>query len=469
MKLEQERGNLGHVQRPPVRVGGHQVNLLDTPGHADFSEDTYRTLIAADSAVMLLDNRKGVEERTRQLFEVCHRRRTPIFVFVNKCDRPGRSAEASGRRGRRARAACFPVTWPITEGDRLVGVYDRVERRAHLFERGDHGQRRAKRADRRPRGGEHSGADRDRGAPEAGGGDRAARRGRRRVRPGRVLDGRLSPAYFGSALTNFGVEPFLRHFLDLAPPPGPRESSAGAVDPTTRTFTGFVFKIQANMDPRHRDRIAFVRICSGGSRAGMHGVELAERQADPPRATAAVPGAGAPHVEEAWPGDVIGVHDRGSLRIGDTLSEDGTLRIERMPHFSPEHFARISVPDPLRRKHLDKGLRQLSEEGAAQVFYATTQAGPEPIVGAVGRLQFDVLLHRLEHEYGVKATLQGLPWKHARWVEGPEPAIRSVGSGKGRALVYDAGNRPLVLFDSEWELRHALERERELRYHDVAP
>ncbi|MFO7588515.1 MAG: peptide chain release factor 3 [Gemmatimonadota bacterium] len=471
MKLEQERGISVSSSVLQFEWEGHQLNLLDTPGHEDFSEDTYRTLIAADSAVMLLDNRKGVEEQTRKLFAVCHRRRTPIFVFVNKCDRWGEPPlklldDVNAELG----LACFPVTWPITEGDRLVGVYDRVERRAHLFEReGHHGQRRAKvriadleaESTRELIGTaahrklveeiellDEAGADFDRAA---------------------VLDGRLAPAFFGSALTNFGVEPFLRHFLDLAPPPGPRESSAGAVDPHDEAFSGFVFKIQANMDPRHRDRIAFVRLCSGRFEPGMTAwnsrsgerIRLAQPQQFLARERR--------HVEEAWPGDVIGVHDRGSLRIGDTLSEDGKLRIERMPRFSPEHFARISVPDPLRRKHLDKGLRQLSEEGAAQVFYATTQAGPEPIVGAVGRLQFDVLLHRLEHEYGVKATLQGLPWKHARWVEGPEPAIRSVGSGKGRALVYDAGNRPLVLFDSEWELRHALERERELRYHDVAP
>jgi peptide chain release factor 3 len=175
------------------------------------------------------------------------------------------------------------------------------------------------------------------------------------------------------------------------------------------------------------------------------------------------------HVEEAWPGDVVGVHDRGSLRIGDTLSNGVDLRIEDMPRFSPEHFARISVPDPLRRKHLDKGLRQLSEEGAAQVFFASTHAGPEPLVGAVGRLQFDVLLHRLEHEYGVKATLGSLPWTHARWVTGPENEIQRVASNPGRWLVYDARQRPLILFDSEWTLQHTMSRDTQLEYHDVAP
>jgi peptide chain release factor 3 len=230
-----------------------------------------------------------------------------------------------------------------------------------------------------------------------------------------------------------------------------------------------VFKIQANMDPKHRDRIAFVRLCSGRFEPGMTVVNGRSgdrlRLAQPQQFMAQE----RRQVEEAWPGDVIGVHDRGSLRIGDTLSAGDPIEIERMPRFSPEHFARISVPDPLRRKHLDKGLRQLSEEGAAQVFYATTHAGPEPLVGAVGRLQFDVLLHRLEHEYGVLAKLHPLDWRHARWVTGPEKEISRVGNGQGRMMVFDAKHRPLILFDSEWAMRHVIGKEDALEYHDTAP
>jgi peptide chain release factor 3 len=471
MELERERGISITSSVLQFEFADHKINLLDTPGHQDFSEDTYRTLIAADSAVMLLDNRKGVEEQTRKLFAVCHRRRTPIFVFVNKCDRAGEPPlklldDVEAELG----LQCFPVTWPISEGGRLIGVYDRLAERIHLFERdAEHGQRQARARSAGLHGDEArallgaeahaallddielldtAGADFDRDA---------------------VLAGTLAPAFFGSALTNFGVEPFLRHFLAMAPAPGPRPSTQGPVDPLDEAFTGFVFKIQANMDPRHRDRIAFVRICSGRYEPGLSVRNTrsgeAIRLAQPQQFMAQE----RKHVDEAWPGDVVGIHDRGSLRIGDTLSEGGGLQIEEMPRFSPEHFARISVKDPLRRKHLDKGLRQLSEEGAAQVFYATTHAGPEPLVGAVGRLQFDVLLHRLQAEYGVAAALSNLPYGYARWVTGPAAEIERLGGTAGRWLVYDAKNRPLLLFESEWTMRHTIERHAELQFHDVAP
>jgi peptide chain release factor 3 len=472
MKLEQERGISITSSVLQFDYAGRRVNLLDTPGHEDFSEDTYRTLIAADSAVMLLDNRKGVEEQTRKLFTVCHRRRTPMFVFVNKCDRPGEAPlklldDVEAELG----LTCFPVTWPIHDDDaRFTGVFDRLTRQVHLFERGfEHGQRqvRARSADidspeiqaalgvnelRRLHddlellGG--AGADFDHAA---------------------VLRGELAPAFFGSALTNFGVEPFLHHFLELAPAPGPRPSTEGIVEPQDPAFTGFVFKIQANMDPRHRDRIAFLRVCSGRFEPGA--VVQNTRSGQPVRLTQPQQFMAQERrqVDDAWPGDVVGLYDRGSLRIGDTLAAAGDIHIEEMPRFSPELFARIAVPDPLRRKHLDKGLRQLSEEGAAQVFFATTHAGPEPLVGAVGRLQFEVLLHRLENEYGVSARLEPLSWSHARWVTGSEEDIRRVGGASGRMLVYDAKQRPLILFDSEWSLRHTMSRETSLEYHDVAP
>ncbi|HEX6135174.1 MAG TPA: peptide chain release factor 3 [Longimicrobiales bacterium] len=471
MKLEQERGISITSSVLQFEYEGHRVNLLDTPGHQDFSEDTYRTLVAADSAVMLLDNRKGVEEQTRKLFAVCHRRRTPMFVFVNKCDRPGEPPlklldDVEAELG----LHCFPVTWPISQGGRLVGVYDRLTRQIHLFEKdGHHGSRQARArhaalesAEARALLGDeaHKALLEDIELLDAAGAD---------FDHEAVLAGTLAPAFFGSALTNFGVEPFLRHFLEMAPPPGPRPSTEGAVDPLSETFTGFVFKIQANMDPKHRDRIAFVRVCSGRFEPGLvvqntrsgESVRLAQPQQFMAQERT--------HVDEAWPGDVVGVHDRGSLRIGDTLSQNGPIHIEEMPRFSPEHFARISVRDPLRRKHLDKGLRQLSEEGAAQVFYATTHAGPEPLVGAVGRLQFDVLLHRLKNEYGVEAALQSLPYGHARWVTGPRAAIDRLGGTTGRSLVFDSKNRPLLLFDSEWTMRHTIERTPELEFHDVAP
>ena len=472
MQMEQERGISVTSSVLQFDYEGFQVNLLDTPGHADFSEDTYRTLIAADSAVMLLDNRKGVEERTRQLFEVCHRRRTPIFTFVNKCDRPGADPlQLLDDVERDLGLKLYPVMWPITSGDRFVGVYDREERQIHLFERGeDHGQTRV---------GTQVGSLDDPSVRELIGADAHDKlladielldlAGEEFTRE-EFLAGRVSPAFFGSALTNFGVEPFLRKFLELAPSPTPREASSGEVKPEDPHFTGFVFKIQANMDPKHRDRIAFVRVCSGRFEAGMQvkhvrtGKQI--RLAAPTQFLARE----RTHIEEAWPGDVIGIHDRGTLRIGDTLSANGDLEFQGIPRFSPELFARVVITDPMRRKQLDTGLQQLSEEGAAQVFYAESIAGPAPIVGAVGQLQFDVMLHRLEHEYGVKARLEHLSYTQARWVEGPEAEVRRVGlGGYGRSLVFDAKGRPLILFDSEWTLRTTVEREKELKFHDVAP
>jgi len=471
MQMEQERGISITSSVLQFDYAGFRMNLLDTPGHQDFSEDTYRTLVAADSAVMLLDNRRGVEAQTRKLFAVCRRRRMPIFTFVNKCDRPGEDPlklidDVEAELGIRV----YPVTWPVLGPGGFVGVYDRVHREVHVFERrGDHGQTRAD---------SHVLALADPSLAELVGAP-ALQRLRDEIE---LLDGvggefdeaafargEVSPAFFGSALTNFGVEPFLRSFLTLAPEPVARESGDVVVPTDQPAFTGFVFKIQANMDPKHRDRIAFVRICSGSYESGMmvrnirSGREL--RLAAPAQFMARE----RTLVEEAWAGDVIGLHDRGSLRIGDTLSADGDVAFSGIPRFSPEHFARVAVPDPLRRKHLDTGLRQLSEEGAVQVFYEDAAAGLGPIVGAVGKLQFDVLLHRLEHEYGVIARLEPLGYVAARWVEGPEPAIRQLGRDPGQRLVFDAKRRPLLIFESEWWLRRALDTAKEVTLHEVAP
>jgi peptide chain release factor 3 len=471
MKMEQERGISVTSSVLQFEYLGRQVNLLDTPGHADFSEDTYRTLMAADSAVMLLDNRKGVEERTRQLFQVCHRRRTPIFTFVNKCDRAGMEAlQLLDDVERDLGLKCYPITWPVVSGDRFLGVYDRRAREIHLFQRGvDHGQSRA----------EERIVSLDDPSVREVIGESAHEKLLEEIElldlageeftPEAFLSGEVSPAYFGSALTNFGVEPFLRSFLELAPAPVPRESSAGIVEPEAEAFTGFVFKIQANMDPKHRDRIAFVRVVSGHFEAGMQAKLV--RTGRPVRLASPTQFLARDRtiIEEAWPGDVIGIHDRGTLRIGDTLSSDGDLEFQGIPRFSPEHFARIRIADPLRRKQLDTGLQQLSEEGAAQVFYQESIAGPAPIVGAVGMLQFDVLLHRLEHEYGVAGKLDFLPYRHARWVEGPASEIESLASGIGRTLVYDSKERPLVLFESEWSLRTAVEKAKGVEFHEIAP
>jgi peptide chain release factor 3 len=485
MALEQERGISVTSSVLQFEYRGHQVNLLDTPGHQDFGEDTFRTLVAADSVVMLLDNRKGVEERTRQLFEVCRRRQMPIFTVVNKCDRVGEDplklvSDLEAELGITAVAAHWPIhVGSAAHGTLFRGVYDRRARKAHLFERD-----------------ERHGADKvatttlaltgpaDPALVAALGGDDEAREAGAKLAhdielldmagheydAAAILRGEQTPVYFASALTNFGVEPFLEDFLPVAPAPVGRDSSAGVVAPDHPALTGFVFKVQANMDPRHRDRVAFLRVCSGRYAAGVEVtlVRTGKRfKLAPPQQFL---GRERAFAEEALPGDVVGVHDRGSLRIGDTLVADDAprtadgklLEYVGIPRFAPEHFARIVSKDPLRRKALDKGLRELTEEGAAQVFYAESQMGPVPIVGAVGLLQFDVMVHRLENEYGAPCTLEPLPYRYPRWITGTADAIAKFGQAQDMTLLYDAQDHPVIVFKDEWRLRWAIERGTEL-------
>jgi len=471
MELERQRGISVTSSVLQFEYAGCQVNLLDTPGHQDFSEDTYRTLVAADSAVMLLDNRKGVEERTRQLFDVCKRRRMPIVTFVNKCDRAGVDPMTLIGDGERELGLdCWPAPWPVYQADRFAGVVDRTAGEVLLFDRRtDHGASRSETqryaltdpALARELGTEAVShlADELQLLEEAGHPfDREA-----------FLAGALSPVYFGSALSNFGVEPFLREFLTLAPPPVARESSTGPVSPLSRDFTGFVFKIQANMDPRHRDRVAFVRICSGHFEAGMEVRQVRTGKTMRLSAPQQFMARERVSIEEAWPGDVIGIMDRGGLRIGDTLSSGADLEFHDIPRFPPEHFARAYPADPLRRKQLDTGLRELSEEGAAQVFYAEGETGPAPIVGAIGQLQFDVMLFRLEHEYGAPCRFEPVGYRYPRWVTGTDDAIEQAANARGRLRLYDTKGHPLLLFENEWALRWAQENERQLTFHDVAP
>ena len=479
MKLEQERGISVTSSVLQFEYEGRKVNLLDTPGHADFSEDTYRTLIAADSAVMLLDNRRGVEERTRQLFEVCHKRKTPIFTFVNKCDRAGEDPlKLLDDVERDLGITLAPVTWPIFDGDKFVGVYDRLTQHVYLFERGEaHGSEQVATIE----GGLDAPEIAAHASPYAldklredlelldvglGAFDRDA-----------FMAGELSPAFFGSALTNFGVEPFLREFVELAPGPAPRDTTAGPVDPGDPSFAGFVFKIQANMDPKHRDRMAFVRVVSGRYAAGME-VTLARtgkvlRLSAPQSVMARERQA----IDEAFPGDVVGIVDKGTLRIGDTLLAEAPSKnaptFRDIPRFPPETFVRVLSADPMRRKQLDTGLKQLSEEGAAQVFFAEPDvklgSGPSPIVGAIGQLQFDVMTFRLDTEYGAPAKLEPLGYGHPRWVTGDKKDIEKAGTTHGRLLLYDTKGNPMLLFADRWAMRSTVEKETRLQFHESAP
>ena len=471
MEIEKERGISVTASVLQFDHGGFRVNLLDTPGHQDFSEDTYRALTAADSAIMLLDNRKGVEAQTRKLFSVCSRRRLPIVTFVNKCDRVGADPfrlldDVQADLGIR----CFAATWPVRRDGRLIGLCDRQDGTVHLYHRtDDHGQSRPEvtvvsLGDARLS--ELLEADvletlREELDLLSGAGEPMdfAAFGR----------GEASPVYFGSALTNLGVDLLLERFLELAPGPAPMASNRGPVDPVTESFSGFVFKVQANMDPRHRDRVAFVRVCSGrmvpGMEATVHRTGRSLRLSQPQEFLAGERA----HGDDAVAGDVIGLLDRGSLRVGDTVAVSPALEYPGVPRFSPEHFASVRLDDPLRRKQLDRGLRHLAEEGTVLLLFAGSLTGPVPLLGAVGKLQFEVVIDRLQREYGVRIGLEPLPYHCARWVVGDEAAIRRLAEGYGRRRVEDADGLPMILFDTEWVLERTVAEEKRLRFHDLQP
>jgi peptide chain release factor 3 len=471
LAMEQERGISITASVLHFDYQGFRINLLDTPGHQDFSEDTYRALMAADSAIMLLDNRKGVETQTRKLFNVCQRRRLPIFTLVNKCDRVGEDPfgiidDVQADLGIRA----FAATWPIRVDGRLVGIYDRMDGRVILYEAGtDHGQSRP----------EFKVIGIDDAALDERIGSREAATLREEISllteagepmdPEAVARGEATPVFFGSALTNFGIDVLLERFLEAAPPPVARESEHGIVDPVEAPFSGFVFKVQANMDLKHRDRIAFLRVCSGRFEPGADAVvartgktlRLAQPQEFMARERT--------QAEDAVAGDVVGLHDRGSLRVGDTVAIGGVMEYPGVPRFSPEHFSQVHLDDPMKRKQLDKGLTHLAEEGTILLLYAPSITGPVPIVGAVGRLQFDVLKDRLEREYNVKARLEGLPYHCARWVTGSESEAKDIASLHGRRMVEDVDGHPMILFDNEWALQRSVNQSEDVVFHDVQP
>ncbi len=419
MRLEQQRGISVTSSVMQFPYAGRMVNLLDTPGHEDFSEDTYRTLTAVDSALMVIDCAKGVEERTIKLMEVCRLRDTPIMTFVNKLDREGREpTDLLDEIERVLGIACAPVTWPIGMGRALKGIYHLLEDRIYVYqaaERGRAGSNEIIEGLASAAAAEFLGdmarpyrdeVDLVRGASHAF--DLAQYRA-----------GRQTPVFFGSAINNFGVTELLAAFVEYAPAPLPRATTTRAVDPHETPLTGFVFKIQANMDPGHRDRIAFMRICSGRYRRGMrlhhvrHGKEV--RVGDAVTFLAA----DRQHTDEAWAGDIIGLHNHGTINIGDTLTEGESLMFTGIPNFAPELFRRVVLRDPLRMKALQKGLDQLCEEGATQVFRPLRNN--DLILGAVGMLQFDVVAFRLQDEYSVQAAWDDVNVYTARWVYCADP------------------------------------------------
>ncbi len=470
MELEQQRGISITSTVLQFAYGGYTINLLDTPGHQDFSEDTYRTLAAADNAVMLEDAAKGLEPQTLKLFEVCRMRSLPIFTFFNKMDRPAREPlDLLDEIEQRLDLQTYAVNWPIGMGDRFKGVFDRRQRQIHLFERTAHGSRAAK--------------------------DTVVDLGDPRIEDlldkdlyyqfkedlevieelGPELDldavhaGQMTPVFFGSAMTNFGVELFLDAFLDYGLKPTPRPSTIGEVCPTGEDFSGFVFKLQANMDPKHRDRVAFVRVCSGKFEKDM--VVSHARSGKTVRLShpQKLFGQGRESLEEAYPGDVIGLNNPGVFAIGDTIYQGQKLEYEGIPSFSPEIFAYLKNPNPSKYKQFQKGVLELREEGAVQIMFSADESKRDPILAAVGQLQFEVVQFRMQNEYNVETRLEMLPFSVARWVDGGWEALEKAGRLFNTVTVKDSWNRPVLLFRNEWNCQQIAADHPELKLSAIAP
>ena len=461
MEIEKERGISVTSSVLQFSYGGYCINILDTPGHQDFSEDTYRTLMAADSAVMVIDASKGVEAQTRKLFKVCVMRHIPIFTFINKLDREAKDTfELLDDIEKELGIATCPINWPIGSGKEFKGVYDRAKREVELFSDTKKGTAMGEvkmiPIDA-PETEELIGSDaKDILADEIELLDGAAAELDQEL----VDKGQLSPVFFGSALTNFGVETFLKHFLKMTTSPLPRKSDHGEIDPMTeKDFSAFVFKIQANMNKAHRDRIAFMRICSGEFEAGMSVYHVQGgkdvRLSQPQQMMASE----RKMIDKAYGGDIIGVFDPGIFSIGDTLTTSKEkFAYEGIPTFAPEHFARVRQVDTMKRKQFVKGINQIAQEGAIQIFQEFNTGMEEIIVGVVGVLQFDVLKYRLQNEYNVEIRLENLPYEYIRWIENEEIDMDRLSGTSDMKKIMDLKGRPLLLFAHEWSIRMTEER-----------
>ncbi len=462
MEIEKKRGISVTSSVLQFEYDGFCINILDTPGHQDFSEDTYRTLMAADSAVMVIDASKGVEAQTRKLFKVCVMRHIPIFTFINKMDREAQNPfDLMEEIERELGIQTYPVNWPIGCGKEFKGVFDRRKRHIISFESSGLANGVRQVASTEVELGDSSldelitpelheilkddidlldGASYEFDLDE-------------------VQAGNLTPVFFGSALTNFGVEPFLQAFLEMTPTPLPRRSDIGTVDPVETDFSAFVFKIQANMNKAHRDRIAFMRICSGKFEREM---EVLHVQGDKKMRLSQPQQMMAQEreiVEEAYAGDIIGVFDPGLFSIGDTICSPKTkMRYEGIPTFAPEYFARIRQKDTLKRKQFVKGTNQIAQEGAIQIFHEPYTGMEEVIVGVVGTLQFEVLEYRLKNEYNVDIIMETLPYSLLRWIEKTPVEPNKLNITSDTKVVQDFKGNFLLLFSSSWNITWALER-----------
>ena len=457
MELEKKRGISVSSTVLQFEYGGYCVNLLDTPGHKDFSEDTYRVLTAVDAAVMVIDAGKGIQSQTRKLFEVCRRRGIPIFTFMNKLDRPARDPLALLDELERVLGLhAFPMNWPLGDGAEFRGVFDRRSKEVHFFERVPGGMFRAPvsvhdlndpvvREEMEP-GAYARVRDELSMLDGAGAGFDHAR----------VLAGELTPVFFGSAVNNFGVQLLLDAFLDLAPTPQPRTVNGRSIAPTDDGFSGFIFKIQANMDPKHRDRLAFLRVCSGRFSRDMTVAHTRTGKRVRLASSHKLLGRERETVDEAFAGDVVGLVGHSDFRIGDTLAEDPTLAYDEIPRFAPECFAWIQSTSTAQFKRFREGLDQLLQEGVVQSFLLQNATQRVPLLAAVGPLQFEVVQYRLQTEYGADSRIEAGPWKLLRWVTAG--SVDETMLPSGARLATDSSGQTVILFPEEWSCNYFAER-----------
>ena len=464
MEIEKERGISVTSSVLQFSYDGYCINILDTPGHQDFSEDTYRTLMAADSAVMVIDASKGVEAQTRKLFKVCVMRKIPIFTFINKMDRDANDTfELLDEIEKELGIATCPINWPIGSGKNFKGVYDRQKQCVITYADTEKGTKEGEATE--------IAIDDDGLSQIIGEEPRQKLLEEIELLDGASADfnltdvqkGELTPVFFGSALTNFGVEIFLRHFLDMTTTPLPRNSTEGLIAPTEHDFSAFVFKIQANMNKAHRDRIAFMRICSGKFEANMEVKHVQGNKVMRLSQPQQIMADERKILSEAYAGDIIGVFDPGIFSIGDTICMPGEqIQYEGIPTFAPEHFARVRQIDTMKRKQFVKGITQIAQEGAIQIFQEYNTGLEEIIVGVVGVLQFDVLKYRLENEYNVEIKLENLPYEHIRWITNKGYDIDHITGTSDMKKIKDLKGNPLLLFINAWSVGMTLDRNKDL-------
>jgi len=459
MAIEKERGI--SVTSSVLRFEKDDIkfNLLDTPGHKDFSEDTLRTLVAADTALMVIDVAKGVEEQTEKLFEVCKMREIPIITFVNKCDRPGlEPLEVISNIENQLGIEAIPASWPLGYGKDFQGIYDLIGKKLHLQKKEEHGAKKAET--------EHF--DLEEGIEQARLSDFDKEKFREEVLLTQdmmemmdeeaFLNGKTTPVFFGSALNNFGLDVFLEYFADLANPPQPYQDENGEDRDIDRGFSGFVFKMQANMNPDHRDCAAFIRITSGKFERGLEVTESNTGQKVKMSTPHTLMGDERNIMEEAYPGDVVSLFNPGSFRIGTTIYSDDPVKFDVIPLFTPEHFRKVSSKDPFKRKQLREGLKQLAEEGVVHVFEVPNGVGNELLLGTVGALQFDVVKHRMSTEYNTELHISSVSYHAARWLEDDQKVIEKLESSYSTHVTKDMEGNPIVLFDSGYALNQAIDK-----------